>query len=129
MFADRCVSSGQYDNEKIFNNDYHYMMDNIILLQIMSDKDDFNNVNIFELKNKDGNPLYDTLRLTKQAEVVNYINDWNNDENNTLIVQATAGFGKTMIGIMWALTSRQKNNMGTPRNAIATSTYLLLLMN
>ena len=123
VFADRCVSSGQYDNEKIFNNDYHYMMDNIILPQIMSNKDDFNEVNIFELKNRDGNPLYDTSRLTKQAEVVNYINDWNSNENNTLIVQATAGFGKTMIGIMWALTSKQKTIWVTPRNAIATSTY------
>lgn len=126
-FADRSVSSGKYDNERLSNNDYQYMMNAVILPQIMSDANDFNNVNIFELKDEDGKPLYDVSRLRQQMDVVDYIDNWKQNGSNTLIVQATAGFGKTMIGIMWALKTRQKTIWVTPRNVIAYSTYLSIV--
>jgi len=41
----------------------------------------------------------------------------------TTIVNAPAGFGKTLVGVMWALLSRKKLIWVCPRNTVAESVY------
>lgn len=60
---------------------------------------------------------YDNLRFKKQEEIVSDIN------KNTCILKAPAGFGKTMLGLLWSLKSNKKLLWICPRNIIVTSVY------
>jgi len=77
----------------------------------------------FNLKNEtkitetkfDGTP-----RLNKQKEIVELA-------ENTTIIKAPAGFGKTIMGVMWSFKYKKKVVWVTPRNTIAESLYLSVL--
>jgi CRISPR-associated endonuclease Cas3-HD len=43
--------------------------------------------------------------------------------DNTTIIKAPAGFGKTIMGLMWGLKNKQKVLWVTPRNTVAKSVY------
>jgi CRISPR-associated endonuclease Cas3-HD len=58
-----------------------------------------------------------SVRFEKQKEIVQ-------QTNNTTIIKAPAGFGKTIMGIMWGLKYNKKTIWVTPRNTIAESLYL-----
>ena len=122
IFSDRIVSSNKYDNNRILSNDVEYIRSKIIGPLIYCNKDNFNNIDILSLKDDKEKPLYEPKRLKNQIEVVDEIENRNINENNTMIINATAGFGKTLIGVLWALKSRRKTIWVTPRNAIAVST-------
>jgi len=49
------------------------------------------------------------------------------NKNNTIVVNATAGFGKTLVGVLWAMNNNKKLIWVCPRNDIATSVYSLVL--
>lgn len=123
VFADRIVSSSKYDKERLLANDKEYMMNEIINSIIYGNNDDFKNIDILSLKNENNEPLYDIKRLSKQIKVIDEIESWDVADKNTMVISATAGFGKTMIGVLWALRTKKRTIWVTPRNAIASSTY------
>lgn len=46
---------------------------------------------------------------------------------NTVVVKATAGFGKTLIGLLWSLERKQKLLWVCPRNVVVESVYNSIL--
>ena len=62
--------------------------------------------------------LYDASRYDQQCEVLNEV-----DEKRNLIIPATAGYGKTLIGLLWAIKTRMRTMWVVPRNTLAFSTY------
>ena len=61
-------------------------------------------------------------RYELQKSIVNQIK-----EGKTTLVKAPAGFGKTLLGLMWGLKTGQKQIWVVPRNAIAKSLYKSIL--
>jgi CRISPR-associated endonuclease Cas3-HD len=64
----------------------------------------------------DSYPGGNKKRFEEQQTIVD------NCDDNTLI-KAPAGFGKTLIGLLWASKSNKKTIWVCPRNAVATSVY------
>ena len=62
------------------------------------------------------NSEYSGARYEKQLEIAS------TDKNNT-IVNAPAGFGKTLTGLIWGIRDNKKLIWVTPRNAVAESVY------
>lgn len=63
---------------------------------------------------------FDEDRFITQKEIIN------NCENTT-IVKAPAGFGKTMVGLLWSTKNNKKTIWVTPRNVVAKSVYQSLI--
>jgi CRISPR-associated endonuclease Cas3-HD len=61
-------------------------------------------------------------RYELQKSIVNQI-----QEGKTTLVKAPAGFGKTLLGLMWGLKTGEKQIWVVPRNAIAKSLYKSIL--
>jgi CRISPR-associated endonuclease Cas3-HD len=61
---------------------------------------------------------YDPIRFSLQEKIVNDCND-----HKTILVKACAGFGKTLIGVLWFLKSKRKLLWVVPRNVIAESVF------
>ena len=59
-------------------------------------------------------------RYEKQKEIVSLT-------TNTSLIKAPAGFGKTLVGLLWGLESDNKLLWVTPRNMVANSTYLSVI--
>tara|TARA_R110000782_G_scaffold270273_1_gene370187 strand:+ start:9471 stop:11717 length:2247 start_codon:yes stop_codon:yes gene_type:complete len=57
-----------------------------------------------------------TARYDEQKNIVT-------QTNKTTIIKAPAGFGKTMIGLLWGLQNKKKLIWVTPRNSVAESVY------
>jgi CRISPR-associated endonuclease/helicase Cas3 len=62
--------------------------------------------------------VYDINRLQQQLNIVN-----NDIVENTTIIKAPAGFGKTLLGLFWNFKSDKKLIWVCPRNMIAQSVY------
>jgi CRISPR-associated helicase Cas3/CRISPR-associated endonuclease Cas3-HD len=104
--ADRIVSSGKCDNlsmEQIkeYIKDYNKISTNINV-----------ETHIFNSTSSE--------RFQKQIEITKEVI---NDENNTHIIKAPGGFGKTITGILWALQRNKRLIWVCPRNDIADSVY------
>lgn len=117
IFADRVVSSNVYDRERLLSNDKDYIYNEILKPKLLCNESHFHNIDIFSLNQ------YDSSRLTQQYKVVKYVEELNISDKNTLCVNATAGFGKSLIGVLWFLETKRKTIWVTPRNIIASSTY------
>lgn len=63
---------------------------------------------------------YNNDRYIKQKEI-------SQNNNNTVIVKAPAGFGKTLVGLLWSIRSNKKLIWVCPRNVIAESVYTSIL--
>jgi CRISPR-associated endonuclease/helicase Cas3 len=59
-----------------------------------------------------------TERFNLQKEIVEKI-----IPNRTVLVKAPAGFGKTLVGVLWGFKTKQKVIWVVPRNTIAKSLY------
>jgi len=103
--ADRIVSSleNNSDVEKILIND-QYCLDLINCDKI-----------IYEINKPDE---YDNKRFNKQLDCSIKARDY-----NTTIINATAGFGKTLIGTLWSLPSKNKLLWVCPRNVVVETVY------
>lgn len=62
----------------------------------------------------------DISRLNKQIDIVN-------KTGKTTIINAPAGFGKTMMGILWGIKNNKKIIWVLPRNEVARSIYKSIL--
>lgn len=60
-------------------------------------------------------------RFKRQVEIVNSCS------LNTTIIKAPAGFGKTIVGLMWAALNNKKTLWVCPRNEVAKSVYYSIL--
>jgi len=62
-------------------------------------------------------PNYDNNRYNFQLDIVNSIKE------NTTIIKAPAGLGKTLIGILWSQKTKGKVVWVCPRNVVADTVY------
>ena len=116
VFADRFVSENYDKISLICDNNEDFFRKEILNKVIYSHKGWNDNVN--ELKDGKGNLLYDTVRLKEQNSLLNDIEKYSNN-----IVSASAGFGKTLVGLRWILRNKKKVMWVVPRNVIADGTY------
>ena len=63
---------------------------------------------------------YDNDRFKRQEKIVF---DINNSKKNTFIIKAPAGFGKTLIGLLFSFKRNKKTIWVCPRNIVAESVY------
>lgn len=108
--ADRIVSKLEikYNNFDLNNVEHLKDLDTHIKLNINKD-------NSFKLTNFPyGNENID--RWNKQNEIVEHC-------GKTTIIKAPAGFGKTLIGMIWASKNNRKTIVVCPRNVVAKSNY------
>ena len=108
QFSDRYVSSYEGDLPE----------DNGILERMIEDR---NIINECVPQYSDLNfSEYTTERLNKQKEIINDIID---SEINTHIIPASAGYGKTLMGLLWFFQNRKKMLWVTSRTVLAEGTY------
>jgi CRISPR-associated endonuclease Cas3-HD len=119
IYADRMVSGHFNDTDKFINYDNNFMK-SILDSSVMVNDMPVDNVNT--LKDDNGNFVYSQERLKGQNELLDVINSSNN-----YIVGASAGYGKTLVGIRWAMNSKKKVLWVVPRNVIARGTYLSVI--
>ena len=109
IFSDRIISSEKYDNEKILNNDTSYInsiINGMVGCSTISDVD-------CKLCG------YNNERLDKQIKILDDIEGYNHT-----VIPANAGFGKTLIGLLWMLYYRKRKIIWVcPRNIICKGTY------
>lgn len=108
IYSDRIVSACKCDLEKIYNNDTNYIKE-YFYQNLNSSYTD--NVNMFEFG-------YDNNRLSKQIELLDKTNNYNHN-----VIKACAGFGKTLLGLMWFFREKKRLLWVVPRNIIAEGTY------
>lgn len=116
VFADRFVSAHYNKIDLMRNNDNSFFEEEISDKIINSSKKWIDNVN--ELKDEFGNSVYDSERLVEQNRLLEDIGKHSNN-----IVSASAGFGKTLVGLRWILRNNKKALWVVPRNVIAEGTY------
>lgn len=115
IYADRLASSYPTFADRFANNDIELI--NSLLEDDLCSKtipDD----NYLDWAYKNGNPTYDIERLKEQNRLMDDIDKCDNN-----IIKASAGFGKTLIGIRWIMRNKKNTLWVTPRNVIATGTY------
>lgn len=115
VFADRYVSAHYSDIDLICKGDKDYL-DN--MFNTVIDNPNLPNDEVNLMKDSDGNYVYDVERLASQNDVLEKINSSDN-----CIVSASAGFGKTLVGLRWILQNKKKTLWVVPRNVIAQGTY------
>lgn len=116
VFADRFVSTHYNKIDLMCNDDNSFFEEEISDKIINSSKKWIDNVN--ELKDEFGNSVYDSERLVEQNRLLKDIGKHSNN-----IVSASAGFGKTLVGLRWILRNNKKALWVVPRNVIAEGTY------
>lgn len=112
IFSDRLISSGNCDLDKIFNNDIEYITN---YFKANSKPSYVEDVNFFDFD-------YDKGRLMSQFELLNEAM-----ENNHTSIKACAGFGKTLLGLMWFFREKRRLLWVVPINIIAQGTYLSII--
>ena len=120
IFADRLVSSYPEYSDSFAEYDIE-LIEKLYNEKIKAEhlpNDDYN-VWAFD---SEGNEVYDIERLQGQNELMDRI-----CEQNNCVIPASAGFGKTLIGIRWILRNKKKTLWVTPRNVIAESTYISIV--
>ena len=109
ILSDRFISSGKYDENEIINNNVEYIEHIFNSMRIS------NTIKDIDLEECG----YDMERLKIQLSIVNYIIS----QNNHNVIGASAGFGKTLTGLLWFLKEKKKLIWVVPRNVIADGTY------
>lgn len=116
--ADQIVSSLEANNNKlvISVDNVSEMIDGIIEeMLLLSNKPVVDIDNIVRTNSK-----FDVNRYKEQEECVkNCINS----SSNTVTINAPAGFGKTIVGILWGINNGKKIIWVCPRNEVAYSVY------
>ena len=108
VYADRLVSSELYNRELLLEGDREYIK-NIYDTRISTSY------------NKE--PDYSGYDMKRLSYQVNIVNEIKNGENGAWEISASAGFGKTMIGLMHHFSEKKKTMWVVPRVIIAESTY------
>ena len=117
--ADRTVSEDYINIDKYLNNDISYMKEKFEKETVLNDS--VKDINISELKDNKGNYIYsDKARLKMQNDDLDKILK---SKKNGIILSASAGYGKTLMGIKWLIKNKSKSYWVVPRNVIATSTF------
>lgn len=117
--SDRMVSEDYENNERYLTNDIYYMKEKFDKETILNEN--VIDINLFDLKDEKGNLIYsDKERLKTQNDDLEKVI---NSKKNGIILSASAGYGKTLMGIKWIIKNRTKSYWVVPRNVIATSTY------
>lgn len=117
--ADRDISSGKYDNERIAANDDEYMTS--IFNQADRLSVDISYDKAYQTFKEKG---YDMDRLQKQINIVDEgLTSLSDGVHNTVQINASAGFGKTIVGLLSVFKRGKKAIWCVPTREIAISTY------
>lgn len=112
ILADRTVSliseTSTYESNRILTNDKEFFE---MYYSNLLNADSIKGIDI-------STRGYDMGRLQDQKNVLAVI-----DQHPHTVISASAGFGKTLIGLMHFLEHRQKITWVVPRNVIASGTY------
>lgn len=115
IYADRLASSFPEYAENFANNDtglIKKLLKESLCCKVVPDDN-------YKEWAYDGNTAnYDIERLQEQNALMDDIDKYDNN-----IIKASAGFGKTLIGLRWVMRSKKKTLWVTPRNVIANGTY------
>lgn len=114
--ADRIVSSNEYDNIRIEHNDVDYMK------TIIEENNNIKSIDGFDTQSALEH-TYDMTRLRRQIDIVDESLSALNNDKNTIMVNASAGFGKTLLGLISILKRRRKTVWCVPTREIAMSTF------
>lgn len=116
--ADRAVSSGKYDNKRIELNDTEYIK------SILDGLYKISSLGKFDLENA-LSANYDAERLSEQKSMVADAieNQYKLQGKNTIVIPASAGYGKTLIGLISIITRKRKTVWCVPTREIGASTY------
>ena len=112
ILSDRLISSGQCNLNYIFDNNISYIDG---LFMKMSKCDLLENIDLYNFD-------FDKHRLDKQYNLLERTINYNHN-----VIKASAGFGKTIIGLMWFFKWKKRLLWITPRNIIASGTYKSIL--
>lgn len=115
IYADRLASSYPTFADRFANNDIE-LINSLLEDDLCSKTIPDDNYLVWAYKN--GNPTYDIERLKEQNTLMDEIDKCNNN-----IINASAGFGKTLIGLRWIMRNKKRTLWVTPRNVIANGTY------
>lgn len=112
ILSDRLISSGSCNLDYILINNKAYIDE---LFKNMSESNLTEDINLYDFD-------FDKERLAKQYELLEktYVHNHN-------VIKASAGLGKTLIGLIWFLKWRKRLLWITPRNVIAGGTYKSIL--
>lgn len=114
--ADRDVSSERFDNARIASNDVEY-------IGYIIQKDSSIDLNTYNI-DKAISEKYDMKRLKVQMSIVDdSIATIEKGEKNTVQINASAGFGKTLVGLLSIFHRKKKTIWCVPTREIAISTY------
>ena len=109
IYADRIVSS--YPD---LSFDVSQNIDDALIKLIPSFRADFPN---FDIRNCS---IYDKNRLTAQLDALDKIT---NTDISTSVLSANAGFGKTLVGLLYILKLKKRAYWVAPQNNIARESY------
>lgn len=117
--ADRTVSKDFLNNEEYLNGNVEYMKS--IYEKTVKLSEDISGLNLYELKDENGEIIYnDKERLDVQNKD---FSDLKEMKCRPVILSASAGYGKTLMGIRWIAENKTKSYWVVPRNVIAEGTY------
>lgn len=104
-YVDRTISKLSVESlsELVMNNSYQDLIPNEVI-----DNKDFDQSNL------------DATRLNEQIDIINNVV---NQNQPGAFINAPAGFGKTLLGILFAIKLGQKTYWVCPRNAVAESVF------
>lgn len=116
--ADRTVSSGKYDNNRIELNDTEYIASILDNMQKISSLDSFDLESSLSAN-------YDAERLSSQKSmIIDAIdNQYKLQCKNSIVIPASAGYGKTLMGVINIILRKRKTVWCVPTREIAASTY------
>lgn len=115
IYADRLASSYPEYSERFANNDIELIKK---LLEESLCCKDIPDDNYKEWAYNGNTANYDIERLQEQNALMDKIDKCDNN-----VINASAGFGKTLIGLRWIMRNKKRVLWVTPRNVIANGTY------
>lgn len=114
--ADRTVSSSKYDNGRIIAGDTDYIDD---IIEREFGAEGLHNIDLGKILCN----TYNMERLRGQLDIVEETLSKYPSGKNSFIIDASAGFGKTLVGIISILKRGKKTIWCLPTREIAISTY------
>lgn len=116
--ADRMLATYPELESHIISNDFSEADSLIKHIDVLEHADAFKDFDMDSVKS-----LYDKARFDKQLDTLNIASDFFNKNGGTFKLSASAGWGKTLFGILYTIMTGKKTIWVLPINLIADGTY------
>ena len=118
IYADRMLAEHPELENEILTENYDRVDSLISQIDVLEHADELKNFDTESLKK-----LYDNKRLDMQLSTLEESMKFFNENGGTFNLSASAGWGKTLFGILYTLLSGKKTIWVLPINLIADGTY------